>query len=291
MTNIFSMSSIMRGSITDLDPGTYKDMYNTTINNIEASGDDGSDGRNLSRNQHLQFIPRASFKCILEAALDCLPQIQNPASAKNLQGEPLAAFCTWQPCTDACVGVVLDLQKEASTKTEQTCDLRSLILETDEQRNLKPEVLAQVIEAWSNNTLPIKGHPKTTVRPFVGKSTEAKLEHNITSVDSSGKLQLAEALLKDFLDNPTTANQADDFLCAWHAQMQGPDAHQCGFQTPNFMTHLCRSLLGSPAVNPCHQSTTLCKSCWQILSLMSVPPRTLQSISRLTKTRNVDPHP
>ena len=48
-----------------------------TSNNIEASGGDGSDGRNLSRNQRLQFIPRASFKRILEAALDGLQQIQD----------------------------------------------------------------------------------------------------------------------------------------------------------------------------------------------------------------------
>ena len=66
--NIFSMSSIMRGSITDLDPGTYKDMWNMTSNNIEASGGDGSGDRNLSRNQRLQFLPsNASWKQLLMA--------------------------------------------------------------------------------------------------------------------------------------------------------------------------------------------------------------------------------
>ena len=197
-------------------------MSNWANANIETSWKDGASA--LSKNQRMQFIPRASFKHILEAAFDGLPQNQNCVSAKNVHGQPLAAFCTWQPYTDACVGAVLDMQKEASTKTEQKCDLRSFILDTDEQRNLKPELLAQVVEMWSNNTLSIQGHPKTTVRPFGDTSTEAKLEHKLTVVDQQGKLQLADTHLKEFLDNPTTVNLAEDFLCAWQAQHQGPDA-------------------------------------------------------------------
>ena len=72
----------MRGSITDLDPGTYKDMSNWANANIETSWKDGASA--LSKNQRMQFIPRASFKHILEAAFDGLPQNQNHVSAKNL---------------------------------------------------------------------------------------------------------------------------------------------------------------------------------------------------------------
>ena len=219
-------------------------MSNWANANIETSWKDGASA--LSKNQRMQFIPRVSFKHILEAAFDGLPQNQNCVSAKNVHGQPLAAFCTWQPYTDACVGAVLDMQKEASTKTEQRCDLRGFILDTDEQRDLKAELMGQVVEMWSNNMLTIPGQPRTTAQPFRDTSTEAKLEHKLTVVDLQGKLQLADTHLKEFLDNPTTVNLADEFLCAWQAQYQGPDAPTW---LPNLQLH--GKPLPQPAGNNC----------------------------------------
>ncbi len=221
-SSIFHTASLMRGSITDLDPACYRDMQ-------LPHGLDGDapsvHGAGLSRNQRLQFLPRASFKAIFKAAFDGLTAITDPAIAKNEKGQPLAAICMWQPFSDAAPGALLDLQREASIKPQQSCDVRGLILDTKgSSEQSKATLLSEVVDAWSKNELQIQGHPKTNVRAFAENAELQKFEHVLSFVDSFGKLQPAEAHLNKFLGNPTTAAEAEDFLCNWQAQAMSPQA-------------------------------------------------------------------
>ena len=104
----------MRGSLTDLDPGSDAGMTTCTTNRGEK------DGHGLSVNERLQFIPKSSFFRIYESAFDGLKQITEPAIAKNKLGQPLATIFILQPFSMASVEAILDTQNISHT---EKCDV------------------------------------------------------------------------------------------------------------------------------------------------------------------------
>ncbi len=220
--SIFYTASLMRGSITDLDPASYKEMQLPPTADKDVAA---PHGEGMSKNQRLAFLPRTSFKAIFKAAFDGLREITSPEIAKNQKGQPLAAICMWEPYAEAAPGAVLDLQRDACCKPQESCDVRGLILDTKQSLDqTKASLLSEVVDIWCKNEFQIQGHPKTSVRAFVANAELEKFEHVLSYVDPSGKLQLAEAHLQKFLANPTTATHAEDFMCAWQHEVMSPQA-------------------------------------------------------------------
>ena len=141
--NIFNTTSIMRGSITDLVPGSYNDMGSIFI----SSNREISSGTGLSKNERLQFIPRTCFKSIYEAAFSGLGQ---DASPRNKLGQPLATVCVWQPFSEAPAIAILDMQRTGTSQEKH--DVRGFVLSGGEQDSaLESYLLTEVVEAWAKS--------------------------------------------------------------------------------------------------------------------------------------------
>ena len=179
-----------------------------------------TDGKGLSQSERLQFIPKSSFQRIFETAFDGLKQITEPAMAKNKLGQPLATIFILQPFSMASVEAILETQKISNT---EKCDVRGFVLETNNDRGTETNIKQVIVEMWAKKELNISGHPPTTEKPYVSTSgSMEQVHHQLTLVNSSGLLQLAEVPLQNFLENPTTAHQAEAFLVKWRDQMLGP---------------------------------------------------------------------
>ena len=108
--------------------------------------------------------------------------------------------------------------------SQETCDVRGFVVcGGDNKTKLETYLLGEIIEAWNKSEIDIPGHVHTVAQTFQSSEEETKMEHRLSFVGPSGKLQLAETHLKRFLDHPGTAAQAEEFTVDWKKQMQNSD--------------------------------------------------------------------
>ena len=207
----------MRGSITDLAPGSYSEM--TTV--FMSSDRDSNNGQCLSKNERLQFLPRSCFQTIYETAFCGLGQDATP---RNKHGQPLATVCVLQPFSETSSIAILDMQRAVGTSQEKH-DVRGFVVcGGDQNSKLDTYLLQELVEAWVKSEIDVPGHARIVARAFKPNQEETKMEHRLSFVDPSGKLQLAEIHLKKFLDHLGTAAQAEEFSVDWRKQMSNSDA-------------------------------------------------------------------
>ena len=157
-TNIFNTTSIMRGSITDLVPGSYNDMGSVLI----AGNREVSHGTGLSRNERLQFIPMTCFKSIYEAAFSGLGE---DASPRNKHGQPLATVCVLQPFSETSSIAIHDMQRTGTSQEKH--DVRGFILSGGDQDSaLESYLLTEIVDAWTKSEIEAPGHARIVARTF-----------------------------------------------------------------------------------------------------------------------------